>query len=212
MFAARKIARTALPAMLAGLVLATGCQAPAEPAGPTVARVTIDSPDAYEALWQTADNTLRRYWLAPDRQDRVAGVMVSRAETTAAWFEFWRPQPKPAYAWWESNLHAVRRQATIHIEPQQKPEYEISVQVDRFQYSLEERQVDRAAGTLRLYSDVAPTASGRLEKPSQTGRWLPLGRDGEMEHDILQDILQHYGSGEMVTSPPTSTQPAGTAG
>ena len=90
---------------------------PKEPTSPTQARVEVSSPEALESLWKSADKTLRDYAFEPDRKDRAEGVIVTRPETSAAWFEFWRPQPTPAYTWWESNLHPIRQQVTVTIQP-----------------------------------------------------------------------------------------------
>jgi hypothetical protein len=188
---------------LAAVILTSGCQAPAEPTGPTAMRVTINSPEEFDALWDATGKTLRRYYLEPDRQDRVEGIITTAPETTGVWFEWWRPQPKPAYAWWETNLHAIRRQATVTIKPAATPEYELVVLVNRSKYSLPERQVDNPAGALRLYSSAAPTTAGRMERISETGRWIPLGRDGWMEQAILSDIVERYPG--MASVPPAPT-------
>ena len=190
-----------------------GCHPPVEPTVPTVARVSVGSPEEYDSLWQASDKALRRYNLKPDRQDRGEGVIVSHPETSAAFFELWRAQPAPAYTWWESNLHTIRRQATITIQPLAKPDYQVSVQVDRYRFSLTERQVDSPAAVLRLYGALAPTeATGRREKQAESGKWLLLGRDGYMEQAILSQILKRYGSGSLVEPPEVpATQPASEA-
>ncbi len=208
-----RLTNTGIAVLLATVLgpLLVGCQPPAEPTMPTVARVTIESPEAYDALWAATDKTLRRYYLPPDRQDRADGIIVTRPETSAAWFELWRPQPQPAYAWWEANLHPIRRQATVKITPIAKPTYQVSVEVERSKYSLEPRQVDNPAAVLRLYGNTAPTTGGRMAKQAETSRWIPLGRDGWMESEILSHILDRYGSGEILAAPVT-TQPAGSAG
>jgi hypothetical protein len=71
--------------------------------------------------------------------------------------------------------------------------------VDRYQYSLEERQVDNPAAAQRLYGGLSPTASsGRSEKQAESSRWIPRGRDEYLEQAILSNILKRYGSGECV--------------
>jgi hypothetical protein len=200
--------RLHIATLLAPALLLTGCRAPVAPTTPTSMRVTVQTPEEMESLWTAANTTLRRHYLEPDRQDRIDGVIVSKPETTGVWFEWWRPQPKPAYAWWEANLQPVRRQATINIKPVARPEYELSVEVDRYKYSLEERQIDNPAAALRLYSAEAPTQAGRMERPSQTARWLPEGRDGEMEQAILSGILRRYvGAASTPPAEPAATRP-----
>ena len=189
-----------------------GCQAPADPTAPTVARVSATSPQQFDTLWKATDETLRSFYLEPDRRDRSEGVIVSRPETSAAWFEIWRPQPNPAYFWWEANLSPVRRQATVTISAEPSVDAGIAVQVDRYRYSLEPRQVDNPAGAMRLYGDAAPTARGRMERPSETSQWVFLGRDAFMEQAILTDILKRFDAGLLPAAPAPTTQPAGSAG
>jgi hypothetical protein len=244
--------KTTLRAMvltLGGAALLAGCRAPVEPTAPSLARVTVADPDQFETLWQATDKTLRRYALEPDRQDRTEGVIVTRPETSAAWFEFWRPQPTAAaYAWWEANLQTIRRQAKVTIQPTAAawrsdwrqgvcsaadkaaghlavheaasaaaaaaPEYQIAVEVERYRYSLGERQIDNPAAAMRLFGNLAPTeATGRRQRQAESSRWLPLGRDGELEQAILTDILKRYGAGEFVNPPESpASQPAGSTG
>lgn len=195
-------------ASAAAIGLLAGCQAPTEPSGPTSMRVAAQTPEEYEALWQATGKTLRSYYLEPDRQDRVEGVITTVPETTGVWFEWWRPQPQPAYTWWETNLHTIRRQAVVKIQPVAGSEYQLTVEVNRYKYSFPERQVDNPAGALRLYSSAAPTSRGRMEKVADAARWFPLGRDGWMEQAILSDILKRYPGASSVPPTGPSTEPA----
>ncbi len=180
----------------------TGCEAPAPPAGPTVERVTAPTPEDYDHLWETTCDTLRAFSFRVDRQDRANGVITTYPETTAQSFEFWRPQPEPAYYWAEANLATIRRQTTILLRPlEPSGEYELEVTVDRSRYSLEERQIDNAAGAMRLYSSDAPTVSGRGSRLQDTETWIPLGRDEVLEQAILAGIRQRNGLLREAASP-----------
>ncbi len=210
----RRFFLSVVVALACGTVVLSGCQAPVQPTSPTQARVSVASPEQFEALWKATDKALRKYDLEPDRQDRTEGIISSHPQTSAAWFEFWRPQPKPAYAWWEANLHTIRRQAKVSIQPIASTEYEIRVEVDRYQFSLEERQIDNPAAVQRLYGGLAPTASGgRSEKQAVSSRWIPRGRDGYLEQAILSDILRRFGAADGISASETpSTQPSASAG
>lgn len=175
-------------------LLAAGCHAPPQPETHTVARVTVETPDEYEQLWQAATDTLQRHWFRPDRQDRREGVITTHPDTSAHWFEWWRPQPQPAYYWGEANLHTIQRQATVRIRPSdEQGTCTLDVLIDRYQYSLEERQIDNPAVALRLYSSAAPTTSGQMVKPAESSHWIHLGRDEQMECALLASILRRYG-------------------
>ncbi|MHC4443477.1 MAG: hypothetical protein ACYTF1_03795 [Planctomycetota bacterium] len=174
--------------------LAVGCSAPDKPAGPTVTRVTSATPEQYQLLWDATANTLRQYNFRLDRQDRLAGILTTHPDTTGNWFEWWRYQPKSTYHWMEANLHTIQRQAKVRIKPaDQAGDYNLNVQIDRYRYSLEERQIDNAAAALRLYSSEAPTYSGQTLKPSESAYWIHQGRDPQMENAVLSSILSRYG-------------------
>ncbi len=176
-----------------GITGAIGCQAPPQPEGPTLERVSVAQPEDRDTLWTAACDTLRDRSFRLDRQDKVNGVLTTFPETSAQGFELWRPQPQPAYYWWEANMQTIARQATVQLVSGEQPdEIRIDVKVERLRYRLEERQIDNAAGAMRLYSADAPTVSGERAKPSETGRWYSLGRDAHMERILLDRILRDY--------------------
>jgi hypothetical protein len=192
---------------LAGLAgLLGGCHAPPQPTAPTVTRVSAPTPGAYDRLWDSVGDTLRRDFWELDRQDRIEGVITTFPETTASSFELWRPQPRPAYYWAEANLATVQRKVTVNITPviDEAGSYDLSVQIDRLRYSLEEHQMDNSAGALRLYGREVPTASGRRAQAADISAWIPLGRDKPMEDSVLAAILRRYEKAAVVTE----TQPA----
>jgi len=191
-----------------GVILAAGCQAPPQPSGPTVERVSLSTPTDRDQLWEVVCQTLRDHAFRLDRQDKVNGVVTTLPETTTQLFESWRPQPRPAYYWWEANLHTIQRQATVQLLPgQQVDETQLDVKIERLRYRLEERQIDNAAGAMRIFSAEAPTVSGRRAKPGKTGYWVPIGRDEQMEQKLLAAILRNYAKRNgMPTSHPAATR------
>jgi hypothetical protein len=186
------------------VVTAVGCQEPADPTSPTVARVSAQTPDRYDALWEAVGDVLRSRYFELDRQDRREGVLTTLPDTTAAGFELWRPQPNNPYMWVEANVHTVQRQATVRLrQVEGEGDYEVDVEIERFRYNLEERQITNSAAALRLYSSDAPTTSGRSVSPAESSYWIPLGRDADMEQAVLHSILMRY------DQMPPATQPTG---
>jgi hypothetical protein len=177
-----------------GLVAIIGCNPPAEPEGPTVDRVAAQNPDEFNRLWAATEETLIENYFELDRQDRLAGVITTYPETTAAGFELWRPQPQDPYLWWEANLHTIQRRATVTLQPIETPgDYEVGVRVDRYQYSMEERQIDNPAGARRMFSSQAPTETrGEMAMPGETSHFIALGRDPMREEELLSGIIQRY--------------------
>lgn len=184
-------------------ISALGCSAPAQPTSPTVERVSAGTPGDLENLWETTGDTLRAHYFRLDRQDRQEGIITTFPETTTNWFEVWRPQPEPAFYWWEANLHTIQRQATVRIKPAGgSGDFDVQVEVERFRYSLPERQVTNAAEALRIFSGGTPTYAGRVEQPSQTASWIPLGRDSTMEEKMLHQIIQQHTLSNVPASQP----------
>ncbi len=200
-------------ALLVAWVGLAGCHAPGPPVGPTREWVPVrfetpaETAEDVDVLWQAAGRTLERYYFRLDRQDRLAGVITTYPETTANWFEWWRPQPKSAYYWSEANLHSVQRSAKIHFRRMASiGACEVDVSVRRYKYNLPERQIDSAAAAMRLYSNVAPDASGDNITVEESAYWTDLGRDQGMEEILLEAIVDRYGQG--VVPPPTSEAPS----
>ena len=191
----------------AGLV---GCQAPAPADGPTRHRVAAADDADLDLLWDAVGRTLERYAFRLDRQDRLAGVVTTHPETSAHWFEFWRPQPEPAYYWMESNLHTIQRKAQVQLtRVADLDAYEVDVTVQRYKYNLEERQIDDPAAALRMFGSAAPTVSGRQRTAAESAYWTELGRDEPMERALLASILTRYdgGVGEWPNAPDSSPAP-----
>lgn len=187
--------------LVAAIVFVCGCQAPPQIIGPTVERVSITE-GGLDSLWDAIGDALRSYSFRLDRQDRVNGVITTFPETTAQAVEFARPQPTTAYYWWEANLQTIQRKVTVQVTPSELAgEYNVDVQVERFRYSLEERQIDNPAAALRLFSSDTPTASGQMAKVSESSQWVPLGRDEGMEKSIIVAIQKRYSPVVAVTRP-----------
>lgn len=196
----RSITWPGIAGVLASLL--AGCSTPPAPTGPTLARVTAETQEAYDHLWNSAGEALRKSYFRIDREDRIEGILTTYPETSAQFFEFWRPQPTPAGYWAESNLHTVPLEAQVTIRPtREEGGYELGVEVQRLRYTLEERQIDNAAAALRLFSADAPTVSGRMERPSETAQLTPIGRDQPAEERLLQMILRRY------AKPPAPPEP-----
>lgn len=178
-------------------VFAVGCAAPPPAIEPTVSPVHLPDQEAYDRLWDVTQGTLLDHYFRLDRRDRQEGVITTYRETAASIWEIWRPMPVDPYHRLENNLHTIQHQVLFSLQRTDEPGlYEARVEVERYRYSLEERQVDNAAAGLRLFSSAAPTMSGEIERPEDAGRWINLGRDAEYERRLLEQILGRYQSME----------------
>jgi len=189
----RVLRRSAAIAAIGILFAFTACHAPTVDQTPTRAALP---PDDFDFIWAESLRALRRLGLEPDRQDRVNRVIVTRPETSAQWFEFWRCDVADPYSLAESSLHTVRRQATVRFTPELTSEpVHVVVQVDVYRASTPERQITTASGGLNLFSAKAPTAEGEvLSSPSEAMEWTPLGRDPAMERRIADALQRTIGT------------------
>lgn len=194
-------------AVLATAVATVGCQAPSEPAGPTVVRVSVANDEEFGVLWESAADVLRTHNLWPDRQDRHERIITTFPDTSPSWFEFWRPFPTSEFDWWEANLQTVQRSAEVTFKPTDiANEYDMSVQVDVSRYRTIERQATSSASAFQIFGARLPTAEGRTEPRQASAYWIPLGRDAVMESALAERIVRRYES-DRAAAPPT-TQPA----
>lgn len=204
--------------LLAAVALPVGCQAPAQPTGPT--EMVLQLPD-YDAFVDASLSLLRRYEFPPDRVDRTRGLIISRPATSAQWFEFWRVDAPGGYHLLESSLRTVRRTVTVNVEPvdaASPPEAEtepvqtrasfaedvtstggeaavpisgrfrVRVQVDKARFSAPERQITTASGAMALYSEQVPTVEGQRGPGSRGVQWIPHGRDPLLEAFFLDQF------------------------
>ena len=159
------------------------------PNGPTEIRLRIPDRDAF--IDQTL-TLLRQRDFTPRRVDRDDGLVVSEPATSQQWFELWRRDSIGGYQLLESSVHTVRRIVTVHLDPldaeDPSDEFRVSVQVDKERYSAPERQVTTASGALAIYSEHLPTTEGLVASRTEGEHWVPLGRDGQLESNLLDKI------------------------
>jgi len=184
-----------LPLGLA-LVGLAGCQAPAQPEYLTAALLPVADEAEFDRLWICCTDVLRRYDFQPDRQDRRAGVITTVPVTSAHWFEFWRRDVLDPYSFAESNLAAVRRAATVRLQPGESADQKLlTVRVDVQRLSTPERQVTSPAGGLQIFGKKLPTTQGRLLKGASPDRWIPDRRDPHLEFALLSRMVNAYRPG-----------------
>ncbi len=195
---------------LAGL----GCQRPIPPTEPTRARVSAEDETAYSALWEACLKTCRSNAFKPDRRDLRAGVITTRPETSAYPIEFWREHLATPYDRGETLFHNIRRAVVLHIIPDEDApgEYTVQVTVNKERMHATERQVNNAAGGLRVFSPSTPTVRGRRFNPQRDAYWSPVGRDGAFEQQFLDEILETYAASAPVTMVPPEPAAAGPPG
>lgn len=92
------------------------------------------------------------------------------------------PRPVPAVT--------PQMPAPLGVAPTKQGEYQLTVTVEKSRFSAPDRQVTTSAGALRIYSEALPTTEGLRAGRSEAVAWVPLGRDGLLEANLL-DRLTH---------------------
>ncbi len=189
----------AISALVAGMTILAGCQSPASPVQPTAMVVRIAD---YDGFVDEALSVLRERDFRPDRVDRERGVITAGPTTSAQWFELWRSDTPAGYERLESSLHTIRRKVRVDLEyvgaaptagtpgaDAGGERYRLSVQVDKERYNTPSRQVTTASGALAIYSENLPTDEGVRRATAADARWTPLGRDGQLEGELLARLV-----------------------
>jgi hypothetical protein len=182
---------------------AAGCQRPAPPDSPTSTTITDED---VQPLWDTALAVLIKHDFRPDRQDRTAGIITTHPTTSQQWHEPWRQDVADSYSLAEASLHTIQRQATIRFirngsttrpagapAPTTAENWSIDVQVDVYRLCVPEYQITSSSSVIRSFSGDLPTVTGeRVADAGAARRWVPMGRDGAMEEQLLSRILASY--------------------
>ena len=177
---------------LAGMAIVSGCQSTPPVRTPVAADLGVAD---FDRLWDATLEVLRRYNFQLDRRDRRMGVITTHPITSAQSFEFWRHEVIGSRSQAEADLHTIRRQATIELNPAEtKDTVHLAVRVEVFRLSVPERQVTTASSALQVFGSRLPTAEGRIETRQESEHWVDLGRDSQLEAAILRRIAAMAGA------------------
>lgn len=176
-------------------LLAAGCQRPAQPVEPMSQRVDLADPANFDALWEDCQEVLRRHRFRLDCVDRRSGTITTLPETSQNLFEFWRHDVDTAYDLWESTLRTVRRRAVVQVDREEDSHAgQVTVTVYRQTFATPERQFNNSAATLRIFGETLPGVAGEPVLTRADDYWIDAGRDGAMEHRLVEQILLRAGS------------------
>ena len=176
-------------------LLAAGCQRPAQPVEPMSQRVQLADPDGFDVLWESCQEVLRRHRFRLDYVDRRSGTITTFPETSQSLFEFWRHDVDTAYDLWESTLRTVRRRAVVQVDREEGGHGgQVTVTVYRQTFATPERQFNNSAATLRVFGETLPGVAGEPGLTRADDYWIDAGRDGAMEHRLVEQILLRVGS------------------
>ncbi len=168
-------------------LIATGCQQPAEPEGPTVR--DLPKQTAPDALWDDAVAVLREHGFRVRVQDRVNGQIITDPETSAQFWEPWRDDVGTQYGITEASLHTMQRQVTVQFQKKNANDWAVDVRVDVYRLSQPETQITTASSVLHGFSGYLPDEEGgSLRRTGSRKQWVLTGRDGELEQELIRQI------------------------
>jgi len=140
-------------------------------------------------LMEVAEEVLAGMYFTIDKADTNRGLIRTRPLPGAQFFEFWRSDNVGPDNTLAANLHTIRRTVTIEIN-QQDEQLSIGCNVQAQRLSLPERQVSSSARVYGMFSQSSKSLQKLKLNPEQKKEiaWIDLGRDPQLEAEILKRI------------------------
>jgi hypothetical protein len=153
-------------------------------AKPAAATVYCDN---YDSLWDVCSQLAISDFYSLDRQDYREGVLTTHPMVSKQIWEFWRHDTGDLYYATENTVQAIRR--TIHFDFDRRPDGGSTVTpkvvVERF---VQPNKRITSTGEYREYFSPVDSAS------KDEDYWYAIGRDYEMESDLIIAIREKIGT------------------
>ena len=143
----------------------------------------------FESYWQASLAVLRDYHFRIDLQERRRGLIVSQPMVAKQFFEFWRGDAATNYDLVEGSLqmvYLVARVQVTRVDPD-RPDYKLTVDVQRIRSDEIERRAPGAAGWRASYQRHRDSAGNRPDEEQQ-GSMVRLGGDDALADQLLVEI------------------------
>jgi hypothetical protein len=171
------------------LVLA-GCTRPLQQEA--VERICVPDMDKAVAT-QLAEDVLIKMHFTIDKIDPNTGFIKTHPLSGAQFFEFWRKDNVGSDSATLANLHTVRRVAELNVSREEE-KLCIACDVQVYRLSLPRKQSTSRARAPGMFSrssrstQVLQLRRSDREKGLQPPSWVNLGRDKQLETNILTQI------------------------
>ncbi len=177
-------------------VVPGGCLGPRRSDYVSSRKIAVTEPsDEADALWEAAQDALRRHRFRLDRVDRRQGVITTMPETSQHFFEVWRHDVDTKPDLWEAILNPIRRRVEVRVESGEEGTWtEVACAVRKERFSSPDRQFNSTGAAYQYFSDQLPSTTGLVRVTAEHDRWLDIGRDPAMEDYLLRTILQRAGT------------------
>jgi len=185
------------PTIIVLAVVATGqfgCAGHTTPTGPP--RQLTAKQQRFDAVWQASRDVLKKYYFQIDREDRRAGVIVTRPMTGKYFGEFWRRDAATDADLAESTVQTIYRQAKVTLKPvgPDAADYQVVVEVRTSRSDKPHAQITNVADAFDMFK--LPGSSNRRQPLLDSGQGndvIDLGRDKDLEQKIAADIRSAAG-------------------
>jgi len=168
-----------------------GCAATGSRTYESTHAISVHDDAQQDALWEAAQDVLRKHRFALDRVDRAAGVITTQPVTSQHWFEFWRRDVGTSRDAMESSINPLRRWVEVTFAREEDGAWsEVAVMVHKERLSSPDRQFNSTGAAYQFFGDSLPATTGQYRVTTTDDRWLDLGRDAAMEDRVLGEITQ----------------------
>jgi len=154
----------------------------------TVEQICVGDLDEARAM-RMAENVLGEMHFSIEKSDSEQGLIRTRPLASAQFFEFWRKDSVGAFNQTESNLHSIRRIVEMDVS-QEEGRLCIGCNVNVQRLNLPERLLRGRGRSYEMFSVSSPRLQ-RLKLDAEQRKlmtWVDLGRDGQLETEILKRI------------------------
>jgi hypothetical protein len=180
--------------ILALCLISAGCQTPGSMwSGNVVSPNPMGVGAANDdALWERTVDVLHDYQFQIVREDRLARVIETEYKVGSGCLEPWHHDSVGTYNKLESSLQSIRRRVRITLLPGNGGGYAVSVEAFKEREDLPGVAANSAGGA--TFSESTPFTRDLTPVVGQSteSRWIPVGRDLDLEQAILASLRSAY--------------------
>lgn len=148
-----------------------------------------------DVLWERTVDVLHDYQFQIVREDRLARVIETEYKVGSGCLEPWHHDSVGAYNKLESTLQSIRRRVRITLAPSDAGGG-YAIMVEAFKEREDLPGIAANSPGAATFSESTPFSRdlGPVVGQSQPSRWIPVGRDLDLEQAILASLRGVYTS------------------
>lgn len=151
----------------------------------------VDPSFLWEQVVDAVDDDFRIDFEQPVRRDNIKeleGSLRTFPEVSGTSFEPWRRDTTRGYQRLQSTFQTIRRTATVRIVPEATG-YMIDVNVLKEQEDVDQSQFATAGSAAQRHDGTIVRNENQVRQAPSLLGWYAIGRDQELEQQIMQRIL-----------------------